>query len=147
MKNKNKPKKISSHMEDYLEAIAFLKKEKGTARVNDIGKLLHVKNSSVNAALATLSKDKLVLHEKYGDVELTPEGAYSAKSVQRRHDVMFKFLTKVLKIDQKTAQEDACKMEHAISQATLERLVAFIEKVESCPGFIKQERNVLKKAE
>ena len=62
--NKDNSRKLSSNMEDYLEDIAFLKKNKGVVRVRDISHLMNVKNSSVTAALNTLSKNKFVIHEK-----------------------------------------------------------------------------------
>ncbi|OIO34621.1 MAG: hypothetical protein AUJ70_00575 [Candidatus Omnitrophica bacterium CG1_02_40_15] len=142
-------KRISSNMEDYLEAIAFLKKEKGVARVNDIGRLLRVKNSSVNAALITLAKRGLVAHERYGTAELTVEGGRVACDVQKRHDTVFKFLSKILEINEKTAQVDACKMEHAISPMTFNRLTKFIRFVEiglngGIPQWLKSFKHYLK---
>jgi DtxR family Mn-dependent transcriptional regulator len=121
-------KKVSSHMEDYLEAIAFLKKGKGVARVNDIGLLLRVKNPSVHAALTTLAKKNLVVHRRYGTAELTVEGARVAAGVQKRHDVIFRFLTEILGVERKNAQAEACRMEHAISDKTLEKLMKFVER-------------------
>jgi len=126
-------KKISSHMEDYLEAIAFLKKRNGIARVRDIGRLLGVKSSSVNAALNTLSENGFAVHERYGYVELTREGESLASSVQKRHDMLLKFLTQILKIDFEIAESDACKMEHLVSPQTLRKITKFIEFVETCP--------------
>ena len=142
-------KRISSHMEDYLEIIALLKKEKNVARVNDIGKLLHVKNSSVNAALATLSKNGLITHERYGAAELTAEGAMAAHNIQKRHNTIFNFLSKILEIEQKTAQADACKMEHTISPKTFERLAKFIQFAEmgfsgETPQWLKSFKHYLK---
>jgi DtxR family transcriptional regulator, Mn-dependent transcriptional regulator len=125
-------KRLSSNMEDYLEAIAFLKKE-GVARVRDISRLLNVKSSSVNAALNTLSKNGLVAHERYGYVELTQEGKKLASCVQKRHDTLLKFLTEILKIDPEIAESDACKMEHSASPQTLQKITKFIEFVETCP--------------
>ncbi len=125
--------KLSSSMEDYLEAVAALKKEKGAARVRDIGRLLNVKKPSVTSALNTLSKAGLVLHERYGYVDLTPEGRKIASGVQSRHNVLVKFLTNILSIDRRTAAEDACRLEHSISSATLEKLTKFIAFVETCP--------------
>jgi len=127
-------------MEDYLEAIAHLRKEKGAARVNDIGKRLKVRNPSVNSALATLAKSGLVTHERYGSVDLTAKGARLAADVQKRHDALFKFLFEILKIDRDIAQEDACKMEHAVSEITFERLIKFIDYVERCPKFKRQDK-------
>ncbi|MDD5567973.1 MAG: metal-dependent transcriptional regulator [Candidatus Omnitrophica bacterium] len=144
-----KAKRISSNMEDYLEAIAFLKREKGIARVSDIGRLLQVKKPSVNAALITLAKDNLILHERYGSADLTKEGQRLAGDVQRRHDTVFKFLSRILEIDEKTAQADACKIEHAISPMTFGRLTKFIQFVEvgldgGNPQWLKSLKHYLK---
>jgi DtxR family Mn-dependent transcriptional regulator len=124
-------KKLTSAMEDYLEAIAALKKRNNVARVRDIGRLLSVKSSSVNAALRTLSKKGLVTHEKYGYVDLTPLGEEIAQKVQNKHDLLFRFLTEILSISDNEALEDACKMEHAISPKTFDRLTKFIRFVET----------------
>ena len=142
-------KKISSNMEDYLEAIALLQKEKGIARVSDIGRLLQVKKPSVNAALATLAKSNLILHEKYRTVELTKEGRRIAGDVQERHDTVFKFLSGILEINEKIAQADACKIEHSISPVTFDRLTKFIHFVETglngeSPQWLKSFKHYLK---
>ena len=124
-------KKLSSTMEDYLEAIAALKKQNDVARVRDIGRLLDVKSSSVNAALRTLSRKGLVRHEKYGYVNLTPTGEEIACNVQGKHDLLLKFLSEILNINENEALQDACKMEHAISPKTFDRLTKFIKFVET----------------
>ena len=126
-------KKLTSNMEDYLEAIALLKREKGVARVRDISRLLKVKTPSVTSALNNLSKSELVIHERYGYVDLTPEGEKLAEGVQRRHDMLSKFLNGILGIDHIIAEEDACKMEHTISPETFNKLTKFIEFIETCP--------------
>lgn len=131
--------KLSASMEDYLETIDALKRKNGAARVKDIGKCLEVKNSSVNSALATLSKKGFVVHERYGYVELTAAGQEVAREVQNRHDVLIKFLTEVLCIDNKTATEDACKMEHSISYRAFNRLTKFIQFVETGSSETKPE--------
>jgi len=120
-------KNLSSNMEDYLEAIALLKKNKGVARVKDISRLMHVKIPSATGALSALSKNGLVIHERYGYVDLTPEGEKIANIVQNRHDTLIKFLTEILNIDSKVADEDACKMEHSISPQTFKELTKFIK--------------------
>jgi len=126
-------KKLSSNMEDYLEAIAVLKKKNGVARVRDISRLLNVKTSSVTSALNTLAKSRFVIHERYGYVELTKEGEGLAQRIQSRHDILIKFLTDILSIDPKIAAEDACKIEHTLSPQTFQKLTKFIEFVETCP--------------
>jgi DtxR family Mn-dependent transcriptional regulator len=130
---KREEMKLSSSMEDYLEAIAILDGEKGIARVKDISRLMNVKNPSVTGALATLESNDLVRHEKYGYVELTSKGRRIAQSIQRRHDTFRRFLTLVLDIDAATAEKDSCMLEHAVSSETFEKLSLFIQFVESCP--------------
>jgi DtxR family Mn-dependent transcriptional regulator len=126
-------KKLSSNMEDYLEAVAILKKKNGVARVKDISKNLNVRTSSVTSALNTLSKHGFVNHERYGYVELTKEGEDLAQHIQRRHNMLIKFLTNILHINPRIASADACEMEHTLSPETFEKLTKFIEFVETCP--------------
>jgi DtxR family Mn-dependent transcriptional regulator len=131
--NWQKSKKLSSNMEDYLEIIALLKKRNGIVRVRDISRSMSVKTPSVTAALNTLGKKGLIIHERYGYVEVTPEGKRLAQGVQGRHDILLKFLTEILRIDFKIAAEDACKMEHSISPQTFQKLTGFIKFVETRP--------------
>ncbi len=128
-----KKKKVTESMEDYLEAIAELQKKNTIARVSDIGRMMNVKTSSVTSALMTLSRAGLVVHERYGYVELTPEGKRLARDIQRRHDLLLAFLTKILNIDHDIATVDACKIEHSISPETFKKLTLFIEFVEKNP--------------
>ncbi len=121
-------------MEDYLEAIARLDRDEGAARVSHIARLLEVKNSSVNAAVASLAEKGLVVHEKYGYVELTPAGEKLAGAVQDRHDLLSRFLIEILGVKETTAREDACRMEHAISQETFDRLAGLMEFAGAGPG-------------
>ena len=126
-------KKLSSNMEDYLEIIASLKRDKSVARVKDISRLMKVTKPSVSSALDFLSESGLIIHERYGYVDLTLEGERLAKDVQAKHDILTRFLREVLDISLKIAAEDACRMEHAISPQTFQKLTKFIEFVETCP--------------
>jgi len=120
-------------MEDYLETIALLKEEGKPVTVTAISKMMGVKKPSVDWALTKLSVTGLVLHEKYGDVELTAEGAKIAEDVYERHKILRQFLVDILNIDPETADNDACRMEHVLSRASLSRLEKFIEFVLNCP--------------
>jgi len=120
-------------MEDYLEAIALLRGEGGVVRVKQISQALGVKKPSVTSALKKLSEEGLVEHERYGHVRLTAEGDEVAQDVIRRHETLRRFLTEILSIEPQIAGEDACKIEHAISATTLERLANFLEFVLNCP--------------
>ena len=120
-------------MEDYLEAIANLRDEGKVVRVKQISQVLNVKMPSVTSALGKLSEQGLVEHERYGYVGLTSEGDRVAKDVIRRHKALSRFFAEALDIDHKTAEEDACKIEHVISPLSLERVIKFIEFIEACP--------------
>jgi DtxR family Mn-dependent transcriptional regulator len=118
-------------MEDYLEAIALLKKNKKVARVKDISSLMNVTTPSVTAALSFLCQEGLVEHERYGYVDLTPEGERLAQRVLKRHDTLIKFFIDILKINPDIAQHDACKIEHSISSESFAKLTKFIEFIET----------------
>jgi len=124
---------LSPTVEDYLEAIFNLEKDKKAVRVKDIAQKMMVKLPTVTSMLNTLSQKGLIRHEKYEYVELTEKGLKIAREVDRRHGILRNFLTDILKIDARQAEEDACKMEHAISSATFEKLLQFAEFIEVCP--------------
>ena len=124
---------ITPTMENYLEAIFILSKEKGAVRVRDIASKLDVKMPTVTNMLKTLSERELIDYEKYEYLELTEKGSNVGQEIDNRHQILRSFLTNILKIDYAEADEDACKMEHAVSPATLEAFVDFMEFIGNCP--------------
>ena len=114
-------------MEDYLEAIVMLKKEKSIVRVKDLSDILGVKKPSVSGALKVLSAGKFVIHEKYGDISLTKKGETEAGKIYQKHEILAKFLNDILGVDFETAMDEACKMEHCMGAITLEKLGNFIK--------------------
>lgn len=122
-------KKLTESLENYLETIGMLIRKNKIARVKDISKELDVKNSSVNIALNVLADKGLIIHEKYGYVELTPEGQKIADDIQHKEDVLVQFFTEILGVDENVALKDACRMEHTISDETLAKLIFFIGKI------------------
>lgn len=135
IKDKTNPagRMLTPTMEDYLEAIYTLSQEKRAVRVKDVAKKLGVKMPTVTSMLKTLSDRGMIDHEKYEYLELTVKGADVATEIDQRHQTLRKFLTDILQIDLDQADEDACKMEHAISPTTLERIIDFMEFIETCP--------------
>jgi DtxR family transcriptional regulator, Mn-dependent transcriptional regulator len=119
---------LSGSMEDYLEAIHCIGERQAAVRVRDIAKHMDITMPSVSGALKSLEKQGLVNHAAYDWIALTPEGKRIAENVFRRHRVLREFLTVILGIDPGTAEHDACGMEHAVSETTLDRLVGFMEK-------------------
>ncbi len=126
-------KPLTAVMEDYLEAIFDLDKEKKVVRVKDIAKKMDVKMPTVSSMLKTLNERGLVNYEKYEYVELTKNGADVGKEMRRRHEALVRFLTEILKIEFKIANDEACKMEHALSSSTLDSLTDFMAFVKDCP--------------
>ncbi len=121
--------KLSANMEDYVEAVLFCANKDGLARVSDIRDLLGVKTPSVTGALKLLAQNGYVIHQPYGGVQLTPKGRRAAQDVKKRHAILSRFLTQVLGVNPKTADMDACKMEHAVSKETLEKLHAYLHQI------------------
>ena len=120
--------KLSANMEDYVEAVLFCANEQGLARVSDIRDLLGVKTPSVTGAMKLLAENGYVTHQPYGGIKLTAKGLRAAEDVKKRHAILSRFLTQVLGVTPKTADMDACKMEHAVSKETLEKLHAYLHK-------------------
>ncbi|MFP3869927.1 MAG: metal-dependent transcriptional regulator [Syntrophobacteria bacterium] len=124
---------VTPAMEDYLEAIFNLAKEKRVVRVKDIARRLGVRMPTVTNMLKTLSKRELIHYEKYEYLELTDEGAEIGREIHRRHCVLRSFLMDILNVESEKADKEACEMEHAVSASTLDKLVDFMEFIQSCP--------------
>lgn len=122
--------KITQKMEDYLEAVLDLEKEKGFARVREIAKMLGVTSASVNSAIKILSTQGMVNHQKYGYITLTGKGARVGTRIRLKHDTISRFFKDVLLLDPDDAEEEACIIEHAIGAETLFRLIAFLDFVD-----------------
>ncbi len=126
-------KPLTPAMENYLEAIYNLNNEKRAVRVKDIARRLGVKMPTVTSMLKTLNDRGLINYERYEYLELTKEGAAVGEETNRRHHVLRSFLTDILGIDFERADDEACKMEHAVGASTMDRLVVFMEFIQSCP--------------
>jgi DtxR family Mn-dependent transcriptional regulator len=124
---------LSESLEDYLEAIHHIIRAKGAARGKDISERLKVNRSSVTGALRALAGKKLVNYAPYDLVTLTPEGGRVAERIIHRHEVLKDFIHRVLGLEERIAEENACRMEHAVSERVLDRLAQFIDFIRICP--------------
>ena len=118
--------KLSFTMENYLEAIYELDPEGGGARVSDIAERMGVTKASTNSAMATLSEKGLIINEKYREVYLTPEGLKLGRLTADKHRVIQRFFINVLAVDPDIADEDACAIEHVISEDSVSAMVEFM---------------------
>lgn len=120
---------LTESLENYLEAIHTLSEGQGYARVTDVAAALGFSKPSVNRAIKTLREHGLLEHEDYGTIRLTDEGDRLAESVIRRHHLLKHFLADILKVEEAVAEEEACKLEHALSYDTTEKLSAYLRTV------------------
>ncbi|MGD9817773.1 MAG: metal-dependent transcriptional regulator [Desulfomonilaceae bacterium] len=125
--------KLTSAMEDYLEAIYHLEQERRIARVRDIAQRLNVRMSSVSAALKTLGSRGLIKYDPHQFITLTPKGLSRAKEIVRNHEILKRFLTRILQIEESTSEDNACRIEHHLDPEVIEKLIRFVEMVELCP--------------
>jgi len=116
---------MTQSQEDYLEMVGFLSDE-GEVRVTDIAKRLGFSKPSVSIALKILEEKELVEHKKYSTVSLTKKGLLLADSIRERHNLLKVFLESVLGVSVETAEKDACKMEHILSEETLQKMKDFV---------------------
>lgn len=103
--------------EDYLERILILSQESGYARSIDIAAALHFSKPSVSVAMKTLRERGFITMDAESHIRLTESGTVVAERIYDRHRRLTAFLTS-LGVSEATAREDACKMEHDLSEET-----------------------------
>ena len=118
---------MTQSLEDYLETIFILIGEGRPAQVRDVARLLDVKMPSVVKAIHELKKLGLATQEPYSPILLTAKGERLAKLVLSRHKLLRSFLVK-LGVSRKTADKDACMMEHILSAETIDKIRAYTER-------------------
>lgn len=119
--------KLTGSLEDYLEAVYLIEKNKGEVRITDIALFMNLSKPSANKAVLTLKENGLLEHEKYGSIKLTESGTKLAKEIYFRHETLTRFFIKTLGIESKIAEDEACKIEHIISHQTLNKLVDYMK--------------------
>ena len=109
-----------------VRRIILHKKE---ARVTDIAEYLDVSKASVNRALKNLRDLELVDYETYGVIKLTEKGKEEATNIIKKHNVLKAFLIQILNVNNETAEEEAKKMKHAISEDTINKFSDYIKSI------------------
>ncbi|MDD5457679.1 MAG: metal-dependent transcriptional regulator [Candidatus Margulisbacteria bacterium] len=122
--------KLSTAMEDYLEAILMIRNTGEKIRVKSLAQRLNIKPPSVIDMLKNMANNGYVVHESRGDIQLTKTGSRIAGKIKKRHELLTKFFHEILGLDIKTANIDACKVEHFLSRKTCERLVEYMDSIE-----------------
>ena len=112
--------------EMYLETIYVLSQKSSTVRAIDVGEYMGFSKPSVSRALGLLKEEGLLRKDKDGYLKLTEAGDILAKRIYERHTVLTQML-KNLGVDDETAAEDACRMEHYISDTTFDAIKAHMK--------------------
>jgi DtxR family transcriptional regulator, Mn-dependent transcriptional regulator len=118
---------LTRALEDYLETIYELLRERHEARVRDIAEARGVKAGSVSPALRRLSDLGLLDYTRRGHIGLTPTGERLARRIHARHRALEQLFVQVLAMDPTDAEPVACAMEHSLTPAAMDRLARFLE--------------------
>jgi len=111
----------------YLETIYVLSKKSSAVRAIDVGAEMGFSKPSVSRAIGLLKKDGLVVTDEQGYIKLTEAGEAKAKVIYERHTLLTKLFID-LGVDEATAAEDACRIEHYISEKTFDAVKKHVEK-------------------
>ena len=107
--------------ENYLETILVLKNKNGRVRSIDIARTLSFSKPSVSRAISLLKEGGYIKIDSSGYIELTESGLQVAQKIYNRHVMLTEWLT-AIGVDPETASQDACRMEHVISQQTFDKI-------------------------
>lgn len=140
--------KLSRSQEDYLEEIYNQVVKNGYAKVTEISNSLNVKKASVTGALNTLSAKKLINYEPYSKITLTKTGEDFARTIHEKHENLREFFENVLGLSKEEASDNACRMEHIVSEKFFTNFVKFSDFIRDYskqnPDFIRQYKKMIK---
>ena len=120
--------KVLESAENYLESILILRQKKGTVRAIDIVNYLGFSKPSVSIALKQLETNGFITRDDDNHVHLTESGQEIAESIYERHQLLSTLFMKI-GVSEETALEDACKIEHHISQETIDCLKTHLDSI------------------
>jgi DtxR family Mn-dependent transcriptional regulator len=118
---------INESGEMYLETIYILCRSKASVRSIDVAEYMNYTKPSISRGVGLLRKRGLITVDKDGFINLTEEGTALACKIYERHTVLTDVL-RTLGVDEKTAADDACKIEHVISDASFDAIKRHIER-------------------
>ena len=117
----------------YLEAIYYMWSEREPLRSSRLADWLGVSRPTVAIGLRRMTRDGLVRMNGRKEIELTPSGMRAAESIVRRHRIMERWLTDGLGLDWVTADTEAARLEHAVSEVVEQRLYEVLGRPKTCP--------------
>lgn len=120
--------KLTASLEDYLETIWINTETSQKIRPIDVSKIMNVSRASVTEALNKLSKKGYIRNEKYQTITLTEQGEEIAKKIVSKHRTLQHFFEKILNLSTEESTENACKIEHVITDNAFKQILEFVEK-------------------
>ena len=117
----------------YLETILILSQKSDGVRAIDVGEYMGFSKPSVSRGLGLLKQEGLAVTDDRGFIKLTPRGEDRARRIYERHVLLTKLLMNI-GVDEKTATDDACRIEHYISEKTFEAIKAHVRKYGKTTG-------------
>lgn len=124
---------ISPVVEEYLECVYRLEEKMGVARTSDIVKSLGVVPGTVTNTVELLERKDLVTHRPYKGVKLTEKGRKIALQVVRKHRLSERLLTDILHMEWGKVHEEACKLEHSMTEEVMAPLEKALNNPKTCP--------------
>lgn len=116
---------LSASLEDYLEIICNLLETSECVKAVEIARKLNISRASVSEALSKLAQKNLIIYESHKGISITPEGLKKAKEVIEKHKTLTDFFGKTLGLNREEAEENACRVEHVISDNLFKKIKEF----------------------
>jgi DtxR family transcriptional regulator, Mn-dependent transcriptional regulator len=124
---------MSTSTQEYLEALYTLTQDGKTAGTSEISRRLNVAPASVSEMLTKLAETGYINYSRYQGATLTPKGFEVAEKMARKHRLLERFLHDVLKIGNDKVHDEACEMEHALSDSTERAMCQTLKSPDRCP--------------
>ncbi|MDA1060599.1 MAG: metal-dependent transcriptional regulator [bacterium] len=129
----------------YLMTIREVLEDQGYARLSDIAKRLNISKGSLSTSLKPLIKRKLILEDENKHLSLSSKGETFAKNIENTYSVVYHLFTNILDVSRETAEIDACKIEHLLSESTTDALLKLVKTLENDKNLLKSLKSDMNK--
>lgn len=121
--------KLQESTENYLKTILLLQRKQGYVRATDIAESMQYTKASISRAVKLLKEKGYLYQDAHKMIFLTTKGEEKAVQIYERHQFFVVFLTEVLQLDPQIVEQDACRMEHVVSDSTFRGFQQLYEKM------------------
>ena len=131
---------LSSGLEDYIEKIYIAQTKNIQLKAAELARILNVSRASASEALARLVSKNLIEYNSNKNIILTTDGIKIAQEIYNKHSILSNFLNTILSIPLQEAEENACKIEHIISDEIAQKIYNFTKYCKSQEKFLENYR-------